>query len=361
MKESSLVARPRVLHVVERMGGGLADAVISYAQRAHDVEHHLIFARSNDASFDEDELECFTSITVFGDGHLRRIRQVSRLSRSLSIDIIHGHSAFGGFYARLARLRSSVAIAYTPHCFPFERRDVAGPVRLGFLAVEWALAKNTTVFIACGRREQELSRRLSARASTLYVTNVARIPPQDSSRATPQHDEALVVGVGRIMQQKGTTAFAEIAATIREQPQSSPTRFVWIGDGADDVLRRQLADAGVEITGWLDRADVLELMGRATIYLHTASWEGFPIALLEAVAVGTPALAIRRPYTLGLPPEILADEDDAARRIGDLLRSSELRGRTHEAARRAFDANNPREQSRQLTSAYGIGLASTRR
>ncbi|MFT4211134.1 MAG: glycosyltransferase family 4 protein [Microbacterium sp.] len=353
--------RPRVLHVVERMGGGLADAVISYAQRTPGFEHHLIFAHSNDASFDENELDCFTSVTFFREGHLRRIRQVSRLSKSLGIDIIHGHSAFGGLYARVARARRSIAIAYTPHCFPFERLDVTRLVRRAFLAIEWALAKNTTVFIACGRREQELSRRLSARASAVYVTNVARTFPSSDSHDIPRGDQTLVVGAGRIMQQKGTTAFANIAAKIREAPQHLPARFVWIGDGTDEVLRGQLIDAGVEITGWLDRAEVLKLMRQATLYLHTASWEGFPIALLEAVAVGAPALAIKRPYTSGLPPEILAEEDDATRRIRDLLRSAELRAMTYDTAHRAFEGNNPKEQSRQLNSAYNIGLASTRR
>src|SRR5690606_6622386 len=53
---------------------------------------------------------------VRGGGDLTTPFAVRRLARPLGIDVMHGHGAKGGFYARLARLTGSRAVAlYTPH------------------------------------------------------------------------------------------------------------------------------------------------------------------------------------------------------------------------------------------------------
>src|SRR5690606_36991194 len=53
---------------------------------------------------------------LFGRGDLTTPFAVRRLARLLDIDILHGHGAKGGFYARLARLGSNRTRAfYTPH------------------------------------------------------------------------------------------------------------------------------------------------------------------------------------------------------------------------------------------------------
>lgn len=357
MKKNKSTERPRVLHVVERMGGGLADAMISYARGATDFEHHLLYAQSNDASFLADELDCYASVTEFERGHFSRIRQVTALSKQLGAEFIHGHSAFGGFYARLARSNRRVSIAYTPHSFPFERLSAPTPVRAAFYAIEWLLARNTTLFIACSRREEQLSRRLSARAQTAFVVNVGRVPPamrgaRPANGGGASAENLLVIGAGRIMMQKGTSTFARIAREVMSVPQVPTTDFVWIGDGSDDSLKDELRDAGVSITGWLDRTEVLKLMSRATLYVHTALWEGFPIVLLESVAVGTPIAVVNRPYAAGLPEEAILIEEGAHERVSELLASAALRDAALRVTSSVFEENTAQNQSSQLNSAY---------
>lgn len=360
MKNSASGERPTILHVVERMGGGLADAVFSYARSDSEFEHHLLYARSSDASFESGDLASFASVTELEKGHIARIRQVRRVASTIGADVLHGHSAFGGVYARLARRRQRTAIAYTPHSFPFERVSAAPISRALYYAVEWLLARNTTVFVACSRREAQLARNLSRTADVAFVANVARVS-HNFDQEVAGRDEAprslVVVGAGRIMVQKGPSIFAEIAREVRSDERFSDTDFIWIGDGNDDELKRELIDAGVSVTGWLDRREVLDLMSSAALYVHTALWEGFPIVLLESVAVGTPIAVIDRPYAAGLPAEAILPERNPGARIAALLSSSAERAVALTATQRVFMENTAQNQGNQLRDAYRSALS----
>ncbi len=65
--------------------------------------------------------------------------------------------------------------------------------------------------------------------------------------------------------------------------------FVWIGTGEDEAVR-ELRAAGVEVTGWLSPSAVREELKRCSAYFHSASYEGFPISVLDAAALGLPVV-----------------------------------------------------------------------
>ena len=51
-----------------------------------------------------------------------------------------------------------------------------------------------------------------------------------------------------------------------------------------------MVNAGVEVTGLLSRKDYLDRLADFDIYLQTSLWEGMPIALMEALIAGIPAV-----------------------------------------------------------------------
>jgi glycosyltransferase involved in cell wall biosynthesis len=119
----------------------------------------------------------------------------------------------------------------------------------------------------------------------------------------------------------------------------------------DGELRRQLenrAGPRVRFLGALPRPRVLELFAAADASLLSSSWENFPHTLVEALAVGTPAIATR----VGGIPEIVedgvngllvapGDPDALATAIRRYFGDAALRGRLRAQAARSVERFSP--------------------
>lgn len=60
------------------------------------------------------------------------------------------------------------------------------------------------------------------------------------------------------------------------------------------IAARGLA-ANITLTGELPHAEVLELMQRTKVFLHTSSYEGFGVVFLEALAAGCQVISFCKP------------------------------------------------------------------
>jgi len=101
-----------------------------------------------------------------------------------------------------------------------------------------------------------------------------------------------VVGVGRLIPAKGfdvlLRAYAKIAPAFPEM------KLVIAGEGPErerlEALAHALGVAGqLTLAGWLEEPG--ELLAAADIFVLSSRYEGFPNALLEAMACGVPVIA----------------------------------------------------------------------
>lgn len=278
-----------VVHISESFGGGVAAAIKDYVRNSPSFSHELICATRADAPLGTDSLEGFTQVRQMPDGHLRRISYLRKVAARSDVALIHAHSSFGGFYARLAFKKTKIRpIIYTPHCYGFQRRDIGILKRTLIWITEAALSMNTSVTAGCSHNEVRASRWFSS--VKRMVPNVT--PPAsddlDYARKPTSPGAALrIAGAGRLTAQKDPTFF--VAAKMQCESLKVSTDFVWIGGGTEDD-EMFMRDHGIRVTGWLSRKAAGIEMSEADIYLHSASWEGFPIAVLEAVACGTPTI-----------------------------------------------------------------------
>ena len=342
--------RPIVLHVVESLGGGVASAVEDYIRATPGFEHRMLARFRPDAHSLATLQSLSDGIIPMREGHLRRIRDVRRAWRDVRPSVVHAHSSFGGAYARLAGLPRD-RVVYTPHCFAFERLDVPGPVRLGFRLMEQVLSFRGRWIAAVSDREASLAARLPGRPRVVMVPNVARV---DGVTPSAQGgSEPLVVAVGRLQPQKDPVFLARAA---REAASAGvPARWRWIG-GGDEAMQRELEAAGVEVTGWVERDEALRQLAAADVYVHTAAWEGFPITVLEAAALGKPVLARRIPALEGSGLALVDDPAGLARDVGKLGLSRD------DLLRRSAELNEhhrPEDQARALEDLYRRVLASS--
>lgn len=283
----------RVLHVTEALGGGVQSAIANYVDELDDVDH-TIFARDRAGQSTSEWPSRVRRESYTGSLPGFFVRLVGKV-RQEHPDVVHLHSSFAGV-AR-AVLPHCDGLVYSPHCYAMERRDVRRPVRWAFAAAEFLLARRRQAIVAVSPREASISERLNHHNPAVVVLNPS--PWEGSAPTAFPSTVPEVVMVGRIQAQKDPQLFAAVARAARP----APWRFVWVGDG-DPHDRAELEAAGVEVTGWLPPDVVRQRLAGASLYLHTAAWEGGPVSTIEAAALGLPVIARGIPSmrSLGYPP-----------------------------------------------------------
>lgn len=312
--------RPRVLHIAECYTGGVQSMIDRYAALTPGAEHLLLANSRRGAEMgDAAGTGLFAEVLPLPEEHRGAIAEVTRQVRRLRPDVIHAHSSFGGAYARLGAgwlpgMRRR--IAYTPHGLAVEDASRTRRSRAGFAAAETALSPLTGSFAGCSTREDELLGRLNPLIRRRPIRNA--VPAADIAGLDWTPAEPPIVGIAaRISPQRRPALFAGIARRLREERPG--VRLTWIGDG-DPEARAVLEDAGVEVTGWLDRGEVLRRVAGLSAYLHCASQDGFPLAVLEAAGIGVPAVVPDIPSLRECPDRArYRDADGAVAAVLDAL------------------------------------------
>lgn len=201
-------------------------------------------------------------------------------------------------------------------------------------------------------RQKELTDFLDDAAPTRLVLN--GVPPganPASSRLELRARESLademfaIVAVGRLEPQKCPLRFLHHAARIRAQLPAA--RLRWIGSGRmtaeweREVAARQLQSTVTRID-W--RNDVRAALPAYDLFLHTAAFEGLPLALLEAMDAGLPC-AVERAVHAQLPSSlqscalVVGDDTDWGRLLGDRARLAALGARAQTIVRAEFSTS----------------------
>src|SRR5688500_16816009 len=194
---------------------------------------------------------------------------------------------------------------------------------LDTLALRWFADRIVAVSSGIG---DELAQSGHATEKVLRIHNgvdLARVkaarPREDVRRELGVGDGSLVIGTaGRLTAVKDQALLLRAARVIlQEQPA---TRVLVIGEGPlrDDLVRLARAlgiDQACLFVG--PRMDVYDLVAALDVFVLPSLREGLPMALLEAMALGTPVVAT----SVGGVPEILTD-----RANGLLVKSGDERG-----------------------------------
>ncbi|MFL9918175.1 glycosyltransferase [Paraburkholderia fungorum] len=291
----------RVVHVIESTATGTLAVVCTIANRlvmeGHEV--HVIYSertetpRNLSALFHPDVV--LQKLQMKGPSLTSILLGLRRRLVELNPDIVHLHSSFAGFLGRLSTLfgLTSTAFLYSPHCISFIRQDIGRMKRYCFAALELLACVKGCTYVGCSESECAAIRRYLGRHAVLIENAADRaVTARSDDHSDRPRSTAVqrIVTVGGIRAQKNPRLFAEIARSFNQ----AGAEFVWIGDGEPD-LRGALEEAGVRVTGWLPRAEVLDAVAQADIYLSTAAWEGMPISLIEAMTLGTPVVASNCP------------------------------------------------------------------
>ena len=171
----------------------------------------------------------------------------------------------------------------------------------------------------------------------------------DNGLRQVDRDSTLVITTGRITAQKDPKFFIEVAGLVRER--SPQAKFIWVGDG-DPEAKRGLEGAGVNVTGWLEPDEVSSLLQRSGVYLHTASFEGFPISILEAAAIGLPIVVRSIPAYDGSPLRGAVTPTGVAELVAECLNGGGMRRELNLLSAQLSAVSTPTKQAEDLQSMY---------
>lgn len=342
----------RILHLIKGLTRGGAEQLLvsqmPYLDRSSFEYEIAYLLPDHDALVGELEQHGLTvhCLGGTGSGWIARLR---RLVRDRDINLIHDHSPFVAIGSRLGvRRRSAPRLVYTEH----NVWEAYHP------ATYWGnmltYARGDYVFAVSQHVRASIRYPAALRflpmppVETLYhgldPAAVARWPSSDGVReelGLPK-DSPIVGTVANFRPSKGHDILLQAAVRVREAFPS--VRFVLVGYGPLEAKIRQLVrdlalEEAVVFTGL--RSDAPRVAGAFDVFAMSSVYEGLAIALVEAMALGRPAVVTRA----GGLTEVLehgkqglvvnpGDPVSLADAIITLLRDEELRQRFGAAGRR---------------------------
>jgi glycosyltransferase involved in cell wall biosynthesis len=298
--EAAAQAAVKVLHV-HRIGGiggserHLLTLLPALAERGVDVR----FLGLDDTSrapdpFYEALTVPFVRVPAPRDIDPRLALRVRRETRNA--DLVHTHLVHADVYGALGARR----LVSTKH------ND--DPFRAGtFRFVERALARRAAKVIAITQalaRFQVEQVGLSADKVEVIHYGLDELPAAWGSNPADhvRPDARVLLAVCRLESQKGVDIAVRALPDIRARhPQAE---LVVLGEGPQRVELEQLANTLQVPVHLLGRVpDVAAWLRRAEVLVHPARWEGFGLALLEAMLASKPVVATN----VSSIPEIVAD------------------------------------------------------
>lgn len=329
-----------------------ADCVIPYCDRYYDVP----FARS-----------------PWSADNRRAYGELKKIVDEGGYDIIHCHTPMGAALTRLAAQRTrerGTMVFYTAHGFHFYRGAPLVNWLLYYPVERW-LARYTDVLITINKEDYERAQRFRA-GKVCYVPGVGidltRFQPDDGRMEKRRElglgtEDFVLLSVGELIPRKNHEVVLRALALLRRQGELGGIRYLICGRGACGEKLRHLAEElevaeNVSFLGY--RNDIPAICGCSDLFLFMSRQEGLPVALMEAMACGLPAVCsnIRGNVDLiedGVSGIVAQSTPEAvAEAIRRLRADGTLRARLAAAARervKAFGLEQVREKMAEL---YGL-------
>jgi glycosyltransferase involved in cell wall biosynthesis len=299
------------------------------------------------------------------DWDLRWLARLARRLRREPVDVVHLHSPYlAGFVRPLVR---SLPRRRRPHLVTTEHNawsTFAAPTRL---LNAWTAPLDDATFAVSQETLESMSPRVRARAEVLvHGVALERLRALGAERDAVRAElgvgpATLLVGtVANYRAQKDYPTLLRAARTVADT--GADVRFVAVGQGPEETaiaaLHAELRLEGVvTLTGY--RPDATRVLAGCDAFCLSSRWEGLPVALMEALALGLPVVAtavggVAETVTDGREGLLVPPEDPSALAEAILSLAADPMRRTAmaAAAARAGERFDIRVAVRRLEDAY---------
>lgn len=300
----NLDSLPKVLIVDLSMNyGGSSSRVLSLMAKAIPGKIALAGLKSGAITLQAQRLGLPVHILGRHKADLRILSQLVRLIREQDYQILDTQNIQSKFWASIAaKLTNTTLISTINSWYANEhgRSSIKGKIYTGLeLLTNWGL--NLYITVSEKDRQALLRSKISETAIEL-IYNAVEVDPDnisgDSDWLRKKFDlppqSLICTAVGRLVPVKGYDILIEAVQRIAAQVPEFTCLIVGEGE-CKEALIHQIQKAGLEnrvrLAGFQNRETVLSILKSSDIFVMPSRYEGTPIALLEAAALGCPILA----------------------------------------------------------------------
>lgn len=303
---------PKVLYVATVVKTHIMEFHIPYLKMLKEMGWETAVAARNDFDDPADCVipYCDTYFDIpfernpFKPGNLRAYNKLKKIIDEGHYDIIHCHTPVGALLTRLAAQdarKKGSKVFYTAHGFHFYK----GAPLINWLAyypVEKYLARKTDVLITINKEDYKRAQNFKA-GKVVYVPGVGidinkfskRIGNREEKRAELGIKSAdfVLLSVGELITRKNHVVVLDALGELKKAGKLDNIQYVICGRG---VLNTELKEkaASLDISDQVHflgyRNDVSEICNAADLFVFMSLQEGLPVALMEAMACGLPAI-----------------------------------------------------------------------
>ncbi len=328
--------RTRVLHVIKSLGRGGAEMLLPETLKLHDQDrfefHYLYFLpwKNQMVSAIENAGGMVTCLAAKNNlSLLLQYRKIARYCRERQIDLIHAHLPWAGFASRLVHRRTGIPLVYTEHNLQDRYQWLTKTINRGtfnWQTMALGVSQDVTDSIT-----QRIAPRIPVKTllNAVNVDSFQRSVPSGQAAIRRQLNipaDAFVIGTTAVFRfQKRLDLWLEI---MRKAVSVNPRIYgVIVGAGpleAELLQKHRDLELGDRVVFAGLQTEVKPYYEAMDCFMMSSSFEGLPIALLEAMSmecaiVATNAGGIKqviRPGVDGLTREV----DDWSGLTDDLLR-----------------------------------------
>jgi glycosyltransferase involved in cell wall biosynthesis len=228
---------------------------------------------------------------------LHALRQIMHIIKEEKPDVIHCHSAKGGFLGRWAGFLTGVRTLYTPHAFSF----LSTPNRLArnLYGCFERFGVLNSYLLACSESERQLGMQ-----SVGYSQGHALVWPNaipdihiDKISDIEIPDEDYICYMARPSYQKNPFFLIEVMKEVHRRLPTLHFYLLGIGYHSPNIkeMMEGIRSAGlwewVRVFPWLSHEDFLAYIRKCKLYFTVSRYEGLSLTMLEAMALGKAVVA----------------------------------------------------------------------
>lgn len=312
-------------------------------------------------------------------GNLKAYKELKHIIDEGEYDIIHCHTPVGAMLTRLAAKQArkqGTKVFYTAHGFHFYKGAPAINWILYYPVEKW-LSRYTDVLITINKEDYE-------RAKTFKAGKVCYVPgvgidlkkfnagyvnkEQKRKEIGVSADDFVLLSVDELIPRKNHEVVIRALSVLKQLDKLNHIEYVICGRGAYETDLRKLAE-GLDVADHVHflgyRNDISEICNCADLFVFMSHQEGLPVALMEAMACGLPAVCSNIRGNTDLIEDgvtgLLANNtpEEVAQSISKMKSDTALRNRMASAALqkiKQFDLSSVEDEMSKIYGGIGNHL-----